>query len=324
MSFPTRSIMENLEELLHSGDCVILNYNTVLKFINPDMNLVCEFQINATEIAEDTANGVGQPHSCAEPLVQNSQFGLSTLDHKDHKSESLHSPVSAVQHASVLNTVLTETPGSNVASGTNPLQKNQQQTVLYCAPGVNLTEGASANYNILQSAPTKTGLYPDLKGNISPALSNDVKSCDEKLSYSDRSLLTERASDSLPTGYVLSNNSSVSSWKCPICYQIAPIVPVSLTHDSDRCKMCGLKSCDEKFSPAFSNDVKSCDEKLSYSDRSLLTERASDSLPTGYVLSNNSSVSSWKCPICYQIAPIAPVSLTHDSERCKMCEQIIQ
>jgi len=293
MYFPTRSIMENLEELLHSGDCVILNYNAVLKFLNPDMNLECEFQINAIELAEVISDGVSQPHSCAETHVRSS-------------------------------TVLTNTPVSNVASGTIPLQNSQQQTVLYCAPGIHLTGGASANYNSLPSAPAKTDLYSDPKGNISPALSNDVKSCEEKLSYSDRSLLTEKSSYNLTAGYVLSKSLSESSWKCPICEQIAPIVPVSLPQpewqvssfvpDSKRCKMCGLKSCEEK---------------LSYSDRSLLTEKTSYSLPTGYVLSNSSSDSSWKCPICEQIAPIVPVSLPHaewqfssfvpDSKLCKMC-----
>ena len=313
MSFPTRSIMENLEELLNSGDCVILNYNTVLKFINPDMNLECEFQINAIELAEVISDGVSQPHSCAETHVHSS-------------------------------TVLINTPGSNVASGTNPLQNNQQQTVLNCAPSVNLTEGASANYNSLQSAPAKTDLYSDPKGNISPALSKGVKSVDENLSYSDRSLLTEKISYNWHAGYVLSKSSSESFWKCPICEQIAPIFPVSLPQpewqvsssvpDSKRCKMCGLKLFDEKFSPSLSNDVKSCDEKLSCSDRNLLTEKPSYSVPTGYVASKSSSNSFRKCPICDQIVPSVPVSLPQpgcrvsssvpDSKRCKMCGQIKQ
>jgi len=269
MSFPTRSITENLEELLQSGDCVILNYNTVLKFINPNMNLECEFQINAIELPEDISNGVSQPHSSAETGVHSSEFGRSKGHRKHHKYESLHSHISAVKHASILkpgrcvhgkrfkhcricrySTVLTNTPGSNVASGTIQPQNNQQQTVLYCAPGVNLTECASANYGFLPSAPAKTNLYSDPKGNISPALSNDVKSSDEKLSYSGRSLLTENTSYSSPTRDVLSESSSDSTWKCPICDQIAPRFPVSLPQpgwqasssvpDSKRCKMCGL------------------------------------------------------------------------------------
>lgn len=262
MSFPTRSIMENLEELLQSGDCVILNYNTLLKFINPNMNLECEFQINTVELPEDISNGVSQPHSRAE-------FGHSKGHRRHHKYESLHPLFSAVKHASVskpgrcvhgkrfkhcrvcrYSTVLTNTPGSNVASGTIQLQDNQQQTVLYCTPDVNLTEGASANCSFLPSAPPMTGLYPNLKGDISPALSNNVKSCDEKLSYSGRSSLTEKTRYSLSTRDVLSKSSSDSTWKCPICDQIAPCVPVSLPQpdlnasifvpDSKRCKMCGL------------------------------------------------------------------------------------
>jgi len=268
MSFPTRSIMENLEELLNSGDCVILNYNTLLKFINPDMNLECEFQINAIELAEDISNGVSQPNSSAEPDVHSSLFGRSRGHRKYHKYGSLHSPVFTVNHASVLkpgrcghgrrfkhckicrySAVLTNTQGSNVASDTIPLQNNQQQTVLYCAPGVNLMEGATANYSFLPSAPPKTDLYSDPKGNISPALSNDVKSCDEKLSYSGRSLLTEKTSYSLPTGDVLPNSLSDSCRKCPICDQIVPSGPVSIpqpgwqvsssVRDLKRCKMCG-------------------------------------------------------------------------------------
>jgi hypothetical protein len=255
--------MENLEELLTSGDCVILNYNTVLKFIDQNMNLECEFQINAIELAENISDGVSRPHSCAEPDVHSSQFGPSKLHRRHHRYESLHSPLSAVKHASALkpgrcahgkrfkhckicrySTVLTNTPESNVASGTVPLQNSQQQTVLYCAPGVNLTEGASANYNFLPSAPAMADLYSDPKGKISPALSNDVKSCDEKLSYSDRSLLAKKTSYSLTTGSVVSNSSSNSSWKCPVCDQIVPSGPVSLPQpssvpDSKRCKMCG-------------------------------------------------------------------------------------
>jgi hypothetical protein len=229
------------------------------------MNLECEFHINAIEQAEDISVGVSQPHSRAEPDVHSSQFGRPKW-HR-HKYDSLHSPLSAVKHALVLkpgrcvhgkrfkhckicrySTVLTNTPVSNVASGTNPLQSNRQQTVLYCAPGVKLTEGASAN-NFQPTAPGKTDLYSDPKGNISPALSNDVKSCDAKLSYSDGSLLTEKTSHSLPTGYALPNSSLDSFWKCTICGQIAPVVPVSLPQpdrqvsnpvpDSKRCKMCG-------------------------------------------------------------------------------------
>jgi len=231
--------------------------------------LECEFQINAIELAEDTADVVSQPHSSAETHVHSSHIGRSKLHRKYHKYESLHSPLSAVKHSSVLkpgrcvhgkrfkhckickySTVLTNTPGSNIASGTNPLQNNQQQTVLYCAPGVNSTEGATANYNILPSAPAKTDLYSYPKGNISPALSNDLKSYDEKLSYSGRSLLTEKTSYSSPTRDVLSKSLSDSTWKCPICDQIAPCFPVPLPEpgwkapssvpDSKRCKMCGL------------------------------------------------------------------------------------
>jgi hypothetical protein len=65
-----------------------------------------------------------------------------------------------------------------------------------------------------------------------------------------------------------------------------------------------------------------------------LTEKTSCSLPTGYVPSNSSSDSFWKCPICSQIVPRGPVLLSQpgwhvsssvpDSKRCKMCGQIIQ
>jgi hypothetical protein len=227
------------------------------------MILECEFHINAIEPAKDISDGVSQPHSFSEADVHSSEFGRSKWHRKYHKYESMHSPVFAVKHASLLkparcvhgkrfkhckicrySTVLTNTPGTSIASGTIPLQNNQQQTLLYCAPGTNLTEGASANYNTLPSAPAKTDLYSDPKGNISPALSNDVK-----LSYSDRSLLTEKTSNSLPTSYVPSNSSSDSFWKCPICERIVPKVPASLPqprwHVSDsvpystQCKMCG-------------------------------------------------------------------------------------
>ena len=268
MSFPTRSILENVEELFHSGDCVILNYNTLLKFINPNMNLECEFQINAIELATDISDGVYQPNLCAQPDVHISLIGRSRRLRKFHKYESQPSSVSTDKLASVFkpgrcvhgrrfkhcricrySTVLTNTPGSNVASGTLPPQHNQPQTALYCAPGINFMDGASAVRNVLPSAPAERDLYPDLKGNISPDLSKDVTSCDEKRSYSDRSLLAEKTSYGLPTGYVLPNSSSDSTWKCPVCEQIVPGVPVSLSGpgwhvsnsvpDSKRCRMCG-------------------------------------------------------------------------------------
>jgi hypothetical protein len=268
MSFPTRSILENLEEFLHSGDCVILNYNTLLKFINPNMNLECEFEIKAIELSTNISDGVSQQNLCSEPDVHFSFIGLSRRHRKSHKYESQPSTGFTDKHASFFkpgrcshgrrfkhcricrySTVLTNTPGYNVASGTLPSQNNQPQTVLYCAPGVNFMEGASAVGNVLPSAPAERDLYPDPKGNISPDISKDVTSFDEKLSYSDRSLSEQKSSYRLPTGYVLPNSSSDSPWKCPICEQIAPSVPVSLpgtgwhvsssVPDSKRCHMCG-------------------------------------------------------------------------------------
>lgn len=266
MSFPTRSIMENVEELLQSGDCVVLNYNTVLKFLNQNMYLECEFKINATEVAADISDGVNQPNLCAEPGVHSSQYGRTKWHRKYHKYDSLRSSASPDVHRSLFkpgrcvhgkrfkhckickySTFLKSTPESSAASGTPSIQNIQPPIVSYCTPSVNLTEGASANCNFLPSAPAKANLYPDLMGNISPALSNDVKSCDEKLSSSGRSLLAVKTSCSLPTGNVLSKSSSDSFWKCPVCDRMAPTVPVSLPQpgsssvpQSKRCKMCGL------------------------------------------------------------------------------------
>lgn len=267
MSFPTRSILENLEELLQSGDCVVLNYNTLLNFLHPNFNLECEFQIKAVELAVDISGGVSQPNLYAESDVHTSLFGRPRRHRRRHENErsygssdkhvSLFKPGRCVhgrrfRHCRIckFSAISTNTPGPNDASGTVLLQNNQPQTVFYCAPSGNFAEGASAAYNTFPSAPAEKDLYSEPVGNISPNPSSNVKSCDEKFAYSDRSLLAEIAPSNLPPGYVPSNPSSDSTWKCPLCEKSAPSDPVSLpgpgwhvsssVPDSKRkCKMCG-------------------------------------------------------------------------------------
>ncbi|GFG39718.1 hypothetical protein Cfor_11123 [Coptotermes formosanus] len=267
MSFPTRSTLENLEELLQSGDCVILNYNTLLKFLDPNMNLECEFQINASEQAVDIPAGVNQPNLYAESDCHSSLLGRSRRHRRRHENErsfgssdkraSVFKPGRCVHgrrfgHCRICkySAVLTNVLGSNDASGAVPLQNNQPQTVFYCAPSGNFAEAASAAYKVWPSAPAEKDLYCDPVGNISPSVSSSVKSFDEKCANSDRSLLAEQVACSLPPGHVPSSPSSHSAWKCPICGQTAPSVPVSLPDpgwhvssslpdSKQKCKMCG-------------------------------------------------------------------------------------
>lgn len=271
MSFPCRNILENLEELLQSGDCVILNYNTLLQFLRPNMNLECEFHINAIEIDVDVSGGVSQPNLCAESHVSSSLFGRSRRHHRfrRHGNESssgssdkavfIFKPGRCVhgrrfRHCRICkySTVLTNTPGSNDASDTVSLQNNQPQTGFYCAPSSNFAEYASSDNNVSPSAPSEKNLHSDPVGNISPHLSSNVKSCDESCAFSDRSLSAEKNACGLSTGYVPSNPSSDLTWRCPLCEQTAPCIPASLPepgwHVSSsipgserKCKMCGQR-----------------------------------------------------------------------------------
>jgi hypothetical protein len=272
MSFPTRYILDNLEELLESGDCVILNYNTVLQFLNSNMYLECEFQINAIETHLDIAGGISQPDLSAKSDIHSSLFSRSKRHqrirrHEEHTPESSSKLVSVIKlrrcvHGRRLKhcrsckyvTPLSNTPVSADASGTDSPQNIQSPTGFYCAPSGKFAENASAekcpvDSKVSPSAPVEKLLYPDIAGKLSSNLSTDRKLYDEEYGYSGRSL-SEGNTCSLSDEYVPSYGLSDSTWKCAICEQIAPKVPGSspdpgwhvTSYAADtkwKCKMCG-------------------------------------------------------------------------------------
>jgi hypothetical protein len=46
MAFQTQSVVTSMEKFFSSGDCVLLHYDTVLKFLNSDVFLHCAFETN--------------------------------------------------------------------------------------------------------------------------------------------------------------------------------------------------------------------------------------------------------------------------------------
>jgi E3 ubiquitin-protein ligase SIAH1 len=58
MSFQTQSVVKSIENVFTPGDCVLLHYDTVLKFLNSNKYLLCDFEINPIE----TVSGVGKDH----------------------------------------------------------------------------------------------------------------------------------------------------------------------------------------------------------------------------------------------------------------------
>lgn len=53
MSFPTQSVVKSMEHVFAPGECVILPYDTVLKFLNPNKYLFCDFEISPVETLSD-------------------------------------------------------------------------------------------------------------------------------------------------------------------------------------------------------------------------------------------------------------------------------
>jgi hypothetical protein len=53
MCFRTRSVVQEMEKILTHGDCVVLHYDTVLKFLNSDKCLSCDFEIRPIETTSD-------------------------------------------------------------------------------------------------------------------------------------------------------------------------------------------------------------------------------------------------------------------------------
>jgi E3 ubiquitin-protein ligase SIAH1 len=53
MSFQTQSVVKSMEHVFTPGDCVLLHYDTVLKFLNPNKYLLCDFEISPVETVSD-------------------------------------------------------------------------------------------------------------------------------------------------------------------------------------------------------------------------------------------------------------------------------
>jgi E3 ubiquitin-protein ligase SIAH1 len=273
MTFPTRCILENVDEVLQSGDSVILSYSTVSKFFNSKIYLECEFQINSIEIHGDIASGTRQQNPRGASDVHSSLFSRSRRYHRIWRHEKEHNPGSPEELMSVIRLrrcvhgrrfrhcasckyipSLSDTQGAASTSGTESLQSIHSPTGFYCAPSGYFAENASAekyhaDAKVLPSAPVENPLHTDTVGNFSSNLSSARKLYDEKYGYSGRSL-SEENSCSMSNDYVPSCTSSDSTWKCSVCEQIAPTSPdlfpepgwhvaTSSTDKKWKCKMCG-------------------------------------------------------------------------------------
>lgn len=258
MTFPTRCILENLDELLQSGDCVILSYNTVLKFLNSTIYLECEFQINSIENDRDITSGTSERHLSAESDVHSSLFSRS----RRHRRIRRHEERRRCDHGRRLRncpsckyiTPLSDTPRSASTSGTDSLQSIHSPTGFYCAPSGHFAESASGEKyhavdKVFPSAPFENPKYHDTVENFSSNLPSGRKLYDEKCGYSGRSSSGE-TSCRVSNDYVPSYTSAHSTWICAVCEQIAPRSPGSFpepgghvasspTDKKWKCKMCG-------------------------------------------------------------------------------------
>jgi hypothetical protein len=269
MSFRTRCILENLDELFQSGDCVILSYSTVLKFLNSESYLECEFKINAIESHQNIASGTSQQDQSAEPDVHSSVFSPSRRHHRNRRHEKEHNLGSPDELVSVIKrrrcvhgrrfrhctsckyfAYLSNTTGS---ASTDSPQSSHSPTGFYCAPSGHFAENASVEKShvdakVFPSAPTEIPLYPDAVGKFLSNLSTGRKLCDEKYEYSGTSLPEEKSC--MSNYYDPACTSIDPTWKCAVCGQIAPRLPDSFSdpgwHVSSspddtkwKCKMCG-------------------------------------------------------------------------------------
>jgi hypothetical protein len=271
MSFPTRHVLENFEEVLNSGDSVILKYNTILKFLNTNMYLECEFQINAIELDMDVAGGTDEGNLCAKFDVQNSPIRARyrwNLRHENSNYGSSYKQVSVGKPGRCLHgrrfrhcrrckhfAALSSEQGIVTQVCTDSAQNVQPQVEFYCEPRGCFVEDASqekiySDSKVAPSAPTEKVLHSDAVGNLSSDLSTVKEECYGKWEYSDTKLSADTKYCSLPDERISSNPSSGSTWKCKLCEQVVPKFPgpfpepgwntsVSPAGTKGKCKICG-------------------------------------------------------------------------------------
>lgn len=272
MSFPTRCILEDLEELLQSGDCVVLKYNTVLKFMNTNMYLECEFQISSTEVDMGIAGG-----SCERNMSAASDVRSSLLGHvrrhpriRRHVKDNLESSDKLVPigkpgrcvhgkrfrhcRSCKYRTSLPNTQRSDGEFCTDSLENIQPPIGIYCEPSGRFVENESTekryvSSEVAPSAPTEKDLHSDSVRKFSSDLSAGEKACGEIYESSEQKCSAVTNSCSFPNKYTSSNPPPDLTWKCKLCKQTAPKFPdwselgwhtsVSPTGSKWKCKMCG-------------------------------------------------------------------------------------
>ncbi|XP_069680246.1 uncharacterized protein [Periplaneta americana] len=71
MGFRPRNIVENIDQVLVPGECVLLHYDTVLKFVNSNKFLTCDFEIKSLEAANAIASSIPKSKTKSENKTSN-------------------------------------------------------------------------------------------------------------------------------------------------------------------------------------------------------------------------------------------------------------
>jgi hypothetical protein len=75
MLFPTQSVVTSMEKFFTAGDCVLLHYDTVLKFLNFDKFLHCAFEISP--VVNAPVHGVNQSKHAASNDTNGEPYSLT-------------------------------------------------------------------------------------------------------------------------------------------------------------------------------------------------------------------------------------------------------
>lgn len=267
MSFPTLSILENIEEVLQSGECVILNYNTVVKFLNTSSYLECELKISDVEAdANDLQScseasvgvDVDQQHSSRHESRRHRRTRRHEVERKlgAPDAPSYIKPGRCVHGRRVRHCRLCKySRYLQIAQGTGQETVPAPVPEFYCAPSSQLIrnnrEEKEDYVKMYPSAPfekeEKDGkeLFQDPNIHFAQTCTDESNACGE-MTYPSASL----QANSLPISKETSNLSSGTTWQCQLCHQTAPTGPTSKSesgwHTSTTpsgskwlCKMCG-------------------------------------------------------------------------------------